>query len=142
MPEQTKATLTWQGGLRFAAEGEKSGKSVLLDSPTQEDCAGPSPMELLIMGVAGCTAMDVVVILQKMRQPLIGLQVEILGDRAETNPKYYRALTIHYHLWGTGLDREKAERAVKLSQEIYCSALASLRPDCQVTSQIHVHENP
>jgi len=140
MAEQTKAVLQWEGGLRFSATAERSGRTVLLDSPTREDCAGPSPMELVLMGVAGCTAMDVVAILEKMRQPLARFQVEIVGERAEQHPKYYTAITIGYRLWGDGLSREKVERAVKLSHQTYCSALASLRPDCRIESSIEILE--
>ncbi len=138
MAEQTKATLRWQGGLRFEAEGG-SGQKVTLDSPSRPNFAGPPPMELLLMGVAGCTAMDVVAILEKMRQPLARLEVEIIGTRAETHPKYYTAVTLHYRLWGEGLEPEKVERAVELSHRTYCSALASLRPDCRVESHIQIN---
>ncbi len=139
MAEELKARLTWKGGMQFAATGEKSGHSVVLDSPAHEGCAGPSPMELLLMGVAGCTAMDVVAILAKMRQNLTALTVDIIGERAPTNPKYYTAITLVYRLAGEGLEREKVERAVQLSHQTYCSALASLRPDCRVTTQIELN---
>jgi putative redox protein len=140
MAEQTRAVLQWEGGLRFSATGERSGRTVVMDSPTREDRGGPSPMELLLMGVAGCTAMDVVAILEKMRQPLARFQVEIVGERAEQHPKYYTAITIVYRLWGDGLSREKVERAVQLSHETYCSALTSLRPDCRIASRIELQE--
>ncbi|MCS7183641.1 MAG: OsmC family protein [Thermoanaerobaculum sp.] len=138
MSEPTRAVLRWQGGLRFEAESG-SGKTVVVDSPARPDHAGPSPMELLLIGVAGCTGMDVAAILEKMRQPLARLEVVVLGQRAETNPKYFTAITLEYHLWGHGLEEEKVRRAVELSHQTYCSALASLRPDCRVESHIHIH---
>lgn len=138
MPEQTQVFLRWQGGLRFEAE-TGSGHRIVMDSPSRPEHAGPGPMELVLAGVAGCTAMDVAAILEKMRQPLSRLEVAIVGARAETHPKYYTAITIVYHLWGEGLQLEKVQRAVELSHQTYCSALASLRPDCRVESRIELH---
>ncbi|MFZ5803833.1 MAG: OsmC family protein [Acidobacteriota bacterium] len=140
MAEQTKATLRWQEGLRFEAESG-SGRKIVLDSPSRPNQAGPAPMEVMLMGIAGCTAMDVVAILEKMRQPLARLEVEIVGTRAESHPKYFTGISIVYHLWGEGLTPEKVQRAVELSHQTYCSALASLRPDCKVESRIEIHSS-
>jgi putative redox protein len=135
MPEKTTATLQWITGLRFVAQGE-SGHGVLMDSKSRPAHLGASPMELMLISIAGCTAIDVVAILEKMREPLRSLTVGISGDRAESHPKRYTALEIVYRVSGTGLSREKVERAVGLSHSTYCSALASLRPDCPVTFRI------
>ncbi|MFH1176764.1 MAG: OsmC family protein, partial [Acidobacteriota bacterium] len=83
MAEQTAASLEWKGLLRFAARSG-SGHELQLDSPGRPGHQGPSPMELILIGVAGCTAIDVVAILGKMREPLEGLAVEICGERAAT----------------------------------------------------------
>ena len=137
MPERTTATLVWQSGMRFEARSQ-SGHTLTIDSPGRPGHSGAGPMEHLLIGVAGCTAMDVVAILEKMHQPLTGLAVEIAGERAEKHPKYYTSLTFTYRLQGAGLDREKVERAVSLSHSTYCSALASLRPDCAVHNVIEI----
>jgi putative redox protein len=71
-----------------------------------------------------------------MREPLAGLDVEVTGERSRSNPKYFTSMSIVYRLRGGGLAREKVQRAVELSHSTYCSALASLRPDCKVTSSI------
>ncbi len=139
MAMQTMATLAWQSGMRFEARSA-TGHQLTVDSPGRPAHAGAGPMELVLIGVAGCTGMDVVAILEKMRQPLAGLEVEIACERAATNPKYYTALTITYKLRGRDLDRSKVERAVELSHSTYCSALASLRPDCAVTTAIEISE--
>lgn len=139
MVEQTRATLVWQSGLRFSAE-PGSGHTLTIDSVGRPDHAGPSPMEMVAMGIAGCTAMDVVSILEKMRQPLSGLEVRAVGDRAPHHPKRLKAISITYRFRGLGLDREKVERAVELSQTTYCSVLASLRDDCPVTTSIEISE--
>ena len=92
------------------------------------------------MGVAGCTAMDVVSILEKMQQPLSGLEVEVVGDRALHHPKRLKSISITYRFRGLGLAREKVERAVELSQTTYCSVLASLRDDCPIATSIEIAE--
>ncbi len=137
MAETTFARLSWVSGLHFEASSA-SGHSVAVDSVSRAGHAGPSPMELLLVAVAGCTAMDVVAILEKMREPLAGLEVALSGARAENHPKRYTSLEFLYTLRGSGLSREKAERAVELSHSTYCSALASLRPDCTVTTKIEI----
>jgi putative redox protein len=135
MADRLNATLFWESALRFSAL-PGSGHRITVDSPSRPGHAGPSPMELLLIGVAGCTAMDVVAILEKMREPLAGLDVEVTGERSRSNPKYFTSMSIVYRLRGGGLAREKVQRAVELSHSTYCSALASLRPDCKVTSSI------
>ena len=95
---------------------------------------------MVVMGIAGCTAMDVVSILEKMRQPLSGLEVEVVGDRAQYHPKRLTAISVTYRVRGPGLAREKVERAVELSQVTYCSVLASLRDDLRVTTSIEMAE--
>jgi putative redox protein len=140
MPEQTHATLTWESGLRFQAHS-KSGHVVPMDSPSRPGHTAAGPMELMLIAIAGCTATDVVAILEKMRQPLAGLEVEITGDRAEQCPKRLTAVSMTYRVHGKGLSREKVERAVELSHSTLCSAIASLRPDCPVTTTVEISED-
>lgn len=137
MAEHTSAHLIWQQGLRFQATSA-SGHDVTLDSPSIPGHAGPSPMELVAMGIAGCTAMDVVVILEKMHQQIDSYRVDITAERAPANPKYFAAIEIVYTLAGPGLDSGRVERAVALSHSTYCSAMASLRPDCPITHRIEI----
>ena len=100
-----------------------SGHTVVMDAmPRQgESSAGPTPMELLLAGVSGCTAMDVVNILQKQRQPLTGLEVRVSGERADEDPRVYTCIAIEYVVRGD-VDAGKVQRAVELSAEKYCSA--------------------
>ena len=139
MAQPLSAKLSWQSGLRFVARPD-SGHELVIDSTGRKGHAGPSPMELILIGVAGCTAMDVVYVLERMRTPIAGLEVEINGGRAQTDPKYFTSMTIAYRVRGKGIDREKVERAVRLSHENYCSALATVRSDCSVTTTIEVLE--
>lgn len=137
MGEQTRGELRWMESMRFSGRSG-SGHEIVLDSPAHPGHAGPSPMEHLLLGVAGCTAMDVVAILQKMREPLTDLEVAVVGDRASTNPKYFTAVEITYRVRGRGLNPEKVHRAVDLSHSTYCSASASLRKDCVITSRVEL----
>ena len=139
MAERNHATLTWESGLRFQGRPD-SGFAVTLDSPASAERAGAGPMEQMLLAVAGCTAMDVVSILAKLREPLAALTVDITGERAESHPKRLTAISIVYRLRGKGLAREKAERAVELSHSTYCSAIASLRPACKVTTSVEIAE--
>jgi len=139
MAEPLKARLSWQSGLRFVAHPD-SGHELVIDSTGRKGHAGPSPVELLLIAVAGCTGMDVVYVLERMRTPLTGLEIEISGARAPSDPKYFTSMTLTYHARGNGLDLEKVERAVRLSHETYCSALATVRPDCKITSVVEVSE--
>jgi len=117
MSEIKEAKVVWKGdGLSFSSE---------LGSGYRLDVGGPSggsPMELLLAGVAGCTAMDVVNILQKMRQPMTGLEVAVCGTRAADYPMVYTDVNVTYIVKGEGVDPEAVERAIALSHETYCSA--------------------
>jgi len=141
MAEKTSAHLRWIDGMKFLGRSE-SGHGVVMDSPKDPEHAGASPMEHLLLAVAGCTAMDVVAILGKMRQNVTGLEVAVEGERAEANPKRFTSIEMVYRVRGRGLSRDKVERAVELSQSTYCSASATLRPDCAVTSRIELVEEP
>ena len=101
-----------------------------LDDPGQ----GATPMELLAVALAGCTGMDVVSILQKMRQPLEGLRVEVLGEKADEHPKRFVSLEVVYYLKGA-LDEKKVQRAIELSETKYCSVAATLRPAVSISSR-------
>ena len=118
--EEKSARVVWRGEqLQFEAK-LGSGYQFDVDSPGGKE--GGSPMEFLLAGVAGCTAMDIVHVLRKMRQPFQGLVVEIGGKRAEENPKVYTDVEIVYVVQGTDVAREAVEKAIRLSQESYCSA--------------------
>jgi putative redox protein len=125
--------VSWkkQGLLLHAvtSQGEVDLSSAL-DEPGQ----GASPMELLAVSLGGCTAMDVISILQKMREPLEELYVEVTGQKAEEHPKRYLSLQIVYRLKGE-LDERKVKRAVELSESKYCSVMATLKPGVRITSR-------
>ena len=104
------------------------------------DGPGVSPMQMLLMGVGGCTAIDVVDILRKQRQPLAGLEIEVRGERAEEYPKPWSAMHVHYILIGDGLDPKKVERAIELSVEKYCGAHATVAGVAKMSHDFEIRE--
>ena len=105
------------------------GNHVLRMDTTPElgDDSGASPKQLLLAGLAGCTGMDVVSLLNKMRVPFTGLEMDIEADLTKEHPIVFSEIRLVYHISGTGLDKAKVEKAVKLSQEKYCGVSAMLR---------------
>ena len=125
MSNEKTAKVVWSGDeLQFHGT-LSSGYEFELNS--KAGTHGGSPMEFLLAGVAGCTAMAVISILQKMRQDVHDFSVEISGVRAEEHPKVYTEATITYIVRGKNLDEERVARAVELSEDIYCSASQMFR---------------
>lgn len=120
MSDEVRGKVEWFKDMQFIGRIEGDKCSVILGE------GGISPMKLLLLSVAGCTAYDVVMILQKMREPIKGLEVEISGERREEHPRIYKRVNLHYKIYGD-VDEEKAERAIKLSQDKYCSASAHVK---------------
>jgi putative redox protein len=120
------ATLKWLGDLRF--EGKSDATSITLDSASK---AGPSPMQAVAFGVAGCMAIDLVHILAKGRHPLASLEAHLIAHRAATDPKRFETIALHFAVEGDA-SAEQVERAIELSREKYCSVWHSMRPDIQL----------
>ncbi len=127
--ETKRATMAWEHGLVFRG-GEREGPEVVIDGDNAE---GPGPMLTLLLAAAGCSGSDVVVILEKMRVGLKEFRIEVSGVRREQEPRRYVSLRFEYHLAGDGLDEARARRAIDLSLEKYCSVVASLAPDIQIS---------
>ncbi len=120
-------TLNWKGRMTFEGAGP-SGFQQRLDSDAGVggDDSGARPMEFIALGLAGCTAMDVISILSKKKQNVTDFQVQFHGDRAEEHPKVFTAGTIEYLVYGTDVDEAALLRAIELSAEKYCPAQAML----------------
>jgi putative redox protein len=127
-----RITLTWEQGLRFRG-GEPGRPSITVDG---DNTAGPGPMVTLLLATAGCTGSDVVVILQKMRVPFEGLEIEVAGVRREEEPRRYISMHLHYRIGGDGLDQTKVRRAIDLSLQKYCSVIHSMAPDIAITYEL------
>ena len=117
------AQLKWTDGMQFVARAG-NGPAVVIDS--SDGGSGSSPMELVIIGVAGCTAIDVIMILQKKRVDVTDFLINISGERAEEHPKRYTKIHIEYVLYGKDIKPKAVEQAIQLSETKYCSASASL----------------
>ena len=127
------AQLNWTDGMQFVAQAG-NGPAVVIDSG--EGGSGPSPMGLVLIGVAGCTAIDVIMIMQKKRADIIDFKVNITGERADEHPKRYTNIHIEYVLYGRDIKPNAVEQAIQLSETKYCSASASLNADIDSTYRI------
>jgi putative redox protein len=110
-----------------------TGVKFYQDNPPEGEPVGPSPMDVVLAAAGGCAAMDVVSILEKMREPLRGLEIRVQGERAAEHPRIYTKIHIHFRVSGEGLDPEKVRKAIDLSQSKYCSVAAMLRASGEVT---------
>lgn len=136
-----KARIKWIEGVSFAGQSE-SGHTVVMDGPPDAggQNLGVRPMEMLLLGMGGCTAFDVVHILRKSRQPVTDCVAEIDADRAGTDPKVFTKIHVHFIITGKGLDPKRVEQAVNLSAEKYCSASIMLGKVAQVTHDFEIVE--
>jgi putative redox protein len=134
-----KARVTWLEKRTFVGEAG-SGHSVVLGTAAGPDGLkpGPSPMEMVLIGTGGCTAFDVVLILERSREPVEDCVVELDADRAEEDPQVFTRIHMRFIVKGPGLDRDKVERAIKLSAEKYCSASAMLAKTAEITRDFEI----
>ncbi len=132
MAEEVNVILRLAEGMHFVG-ADQAGRTVDLDSPAQGAGAGPSPMALVLMSLAGCSGMDVVSIMRKKRQPLQALEVLAHGTRSDTYPKPYTTIRLEYRFTGTGIDPAACQRAIELSRDSYCPVWAMLRPTVDIS---------
>ncbi|MBL8510504.1 MAG: OsmC family protein [Betaproteobacteria bacterium] len=136
-----KARIKWIENVAFVGETE-SGHAVVMDGSPEAGGRnlGPRPMEMVLIGTGACSAFDVIHILRKSREPIIDCVVEMSATRADTDPKVFTQLHMHFVVTGSGLDPVKVERAIKLSAEKYCSASAMLSATAAITHDYVVIE--
>jgi putative redox protein len=136
-----KTRVKWAQDMMFVAE-TGSGHAVVMDGAPEigGHNLGPRPMEMLLVGLGGCTAIDVVMILKRGREAVTDCVVEMEAERAETEPKVFTKIHMHYIVTGQQLDANKVDRAIKLSAEKYCSASAMLGAMANITHDFEVRE--
>jgi putative redox protein len=136
-----KARVKLVEGITFVAESG-SGHAVVMDAAPEVGGRnlGARPMEMLLMGAGGCSAVDVVLILRKARQDFTDCVVELEAERAPEDPKIFTKIHLHYIVTGKGLNPVHVERAIKLSKEKYCSATIMLAKTAEVTSDFEIRE--
>jgi len=133
----TTAKISWVDGALFIAEAG-SGHTLTMDGAA--DVGGRNlaarPMEVMLIGMGGCTAIDVVSMLRKQRQDIEGVEISLVAERAEDHPKVFTEVKLVYTVRGRKLSRPLIERAVSLSDEKYCSATAMFKKTAKVTHEI------
>lgn len=131
-------------GMHFEGEGQSKIRTQIDSSVTNGGTGiGSSPMELLLMAVAGCSGMDIVSILEKMRVSYQRFEINVQGDRATEHPRVFTDLEISYRFWGEGLEEEKVtaqiRRAIELSMEKYCSVANMIDKVANLTYKIEIN---
>jgi putative redox protein len=134
-----KARVKWIEGIAFVGEAE-SGHAVVMDGAPAAGGRnlGPRPMEMLLLGAGGCSSIDVIMILKKSRQAVSDCYVELEAERAETDPKVFTKIHMHFVVKGKDIKPEAVEKAVKLSAEKYCSASIMLGATAAMTHDFEV----
>ena len=127
--------------MQFLAEAD-SGHAMVMDGPPDLGGrnTGVRPMEMILMGLGGCTAIDVVHILKKSRQQVEDVDVQLQAERADTDPKVFTKINVHFVVKGTDLKEKHVARAVELSAEKYCSASIMLRASVEITHSYEIVE--
>lgn len=133
-----KARVKWLEDMTYVGMSG-SGHAVVMDGPPElgGHNLGIRPMEMLLLGLGGCTSIDVVNILTKARQQVTDCTVELEAERADTDPKVFTQVRIHYIVSGKGLSEKQVQRAIQLSADKYCSASVMIAKTAQIT---HSHE--
>ncbi|MBI5634289.1 MAG: OsmC family protein [Nitrospirae bacterium] len=136
-----KATVTFTGGMQFVATAD-SGHAVVMDAGPDAggSNSGSRPMELLLMGIGGCSGMDIISILRKKKQQVTGLEAQVNGIMADSYPHKYTEITIEYVVRGKGVSEEAVKRAVQLSMDKYCSVKATLDGSARINFAYRIIE--
>ena len=137
-----ECSVRWTGeGMSFLAE---TGSNHIVAMDGAPDGGGrnlaPRPMEMVLLGTGGCTAYDVVVILKKSGQDVTGCEVKLTSERAQSDPKVFTAIHMHFVVRGRALKRNVVEHAIRLSREKYCSASIMLGKTARITEDFEIVE--
>ena len=136
-----ECSIKWVDGVQFLAE-TGSGHAIVIDGAPDVGGrnTGPRPMETVLVGTGACTASDVVVILKRSGQDVTGCQVRLTAERADTDPKVFTKIHMHFVVRGRALKRNVVEHAIRLSREKYCSASIMLGKTAQITEDFEIAE--
>jgi putative redox protein len=127
----TEATIRWTDGSQFIGR-PTSGHAIVIDADRDRN-SGVGPMELLLLGLGGCTGADVVSILRKMRENVTGVEIQIRGERATTPPTVYTEIHVHYVVTGVDVKEKSVQDAIHLSESKYCGVAAMLGKTAKMT---------
>lgn len=137
---KAKVYIDWQGDMSF--EADIDGQKLVLDAAPEVGGGnkGPRPKPLMLVALAGCTGMDVVSILKKMRVELDGLRIWVEAEQTEEHPKHYSSMKVVYEFKGKDLPMDKLEKAVNMSEERYCGVSAVYKKAMPVSTEIRIIE--
>jgi putative redox protein len=137
-----KTTTYWKGGMRFESDNP-SGNSVLMDTASAEvdQQQGLSPKAMMLSSLAGCSGIDIVDILKKMKITDYDLKIVVEGELTDLHPKYYHTVAVNYYFSGTNIDSKKCKRAVQLSVDKYCGVMEMFRKFSSVNTYTHFQSN-
>lgn len=134
--ENPKAVVQLKGEELFSGR-TPSGHEILIDTDRERNSAA-SPMELLLLALGSCTAVDVVSILKKKREAVTDYRVEIQGERCDDHPRKYTRMQVHHIVTGHNISERSVAQAVELSEQKYCSVAATLRPTAEIVSTFEI----
>lgn len=136
-----KITTEWVGGMSFVSDNT-NGTTLLMDSEAEENdkLYGLSPKGMMLSALAGCSGIDIVMVLGKMKIKDYKLKMDVVGELTEEHPKYFHKVKIDYHFYGQELNEKKFKKAVDLSVEKYCGVMEMFRRFAEMDIRIHMHE--
>ncbi|MBT4678974.1 OsmC family protein [Flavobacteriaceae bacterium] len=134
-------TTVWKENMLFESDNP-SGHSVLIDTSSENggENKGLGPKALMLSSLAGCSGLDVVSLLKKMRAEVADFKMVVHAELTEEHPKYYHKVAVEYHFYGSNLQEDKINKAVKLSIDQYCGVMEMFRQFAKVTTEVYLHE--
>ena len=135
-------TTTWLGNMKFESTNP-SGHNVIIDAGPEMggEGAGYRPKALMLSGLAGCSGLDVASLIKKMKLPVEDFKIDIEANLTDEHPKYYDAVTMSFHFYGSELNEKKLQKTVDLSVEKYCGVMEMFRQFAKMTIETHFHHN-
>jgi len=136
-----KVVTHWKGNLQFESDNP-SGKLLTMDTSQENGGhnSGLAPKAMMLSSLAGCSGLDVVSILKKMKVPFSDFRIDTFGELTHEHPKYYHTVSVEYHMYGENLDQDKIKKAVNLSIDKYCGVMEMFRKFAKVETSIHFHD--
>ena len=133
-------TTVWKENMVFESDNP-SGETLFMDAPDEGiENKGLRPKALMLSSLAGCSGLDVVSLLKKMRAEVNDFKMVVHGELTEEHPRYYHKVVIEYHFYGNDLQEDKINKAVKLSVDQYCGVMEMFRQFAKVTTEVYLHE--
>lgn len=135
-----KVSTQWKGNMMFESDNP-SGNKLVMDIAKEDggNSIGYRPKAMMLASLAGCSGLDVVSVLEKMKVEVDDFTMEVEGELTEEHPKYYKKVVVDYHFYGSDLNETKINKAVKLSIDKYCGVMEMFRQFAEVETAIHFH---